>query len=169
MTAMVLEDRMQAIYETHSGALQRTLLVWTYGDWQAAEDLMQETMLRAWRNLGKLNSDPQALGPWLFAVARRVAVDRFRARVVRPKESAPDQLERVCAPEEPYEQLLARDMIRGALAGLSEAHRAVLVHVYLLDQTIPETAAALGLPEGTVKSRVHYALRAVREALDTAA
>ena len=169
MTAMVLEDRMQAIYETHSGALQRTLLIWTYGDWQAAEDLMQETMVRAWRNLGKLNADPQALGPWLFAVARRIAVDRFRARVARPRESAPDQLERACAPEEPFERLLDRDTIRGALAGLSEAHRAVLVHVYLLDRTVPETAAALGLPEGTVKSRVHYALRAVREALDTAA
>jgi len=167
MTAIVLDDRMQMIYESHSGVLLRTLLNWTYGDWQAAEDLMQETMVRAWRNIGTLNLDPQTVRPWLFTVARRIAVDRFRARVVRPHEAGPDSLEHVTQPGEPFEQLLDRVTIRGALAGLSEAHRSALVHVYLLDQTVPEAAAALGVPAGTLKSRLHYALRAVRDSLDS--
>ena len=166
MTTMVLEDRMRTIYRTHSGVLLRTLMNWTYGDRQAAEDMVQETMVRAWRNIGTLNPDPQALRPWLFAVARRIAVDRFRAVAVRPKESDPTPMEQMCAPGEPYEQLLDRETVKGALAGLSPAHREALVHVYLLDQTVPEAAAALGVPAGTVKSRVYYALRELRAALD---
>jgi len=166
MTAMALDDRMQTIYESYSGVLLRTLLNWTYGDWQAAEDLMQETMMRAWRNIGTLDLDPQTVRPWLFTVARRIAVDRFRARVVRPREAGPDCLEHVTESGEPFEQFLDRVTIRDALAGLSEAHRSALVQVYLLDQTVPEAAAALGVPAGTLKSRLHYALRAVRGALD---
>jgi RNA polymerase sigma-70 factor, ECF subfamily len=162
MVAMVLENRMQRIYDSHSGALLRTLLNWTYGDWQAAEDLMQETMVRAWRNLDTLNTDPQTLRPWLFTVARRIAIDRFRARLTRPTETEPDPLEHVVERDEPFEQLLDRETIREALRGLSEAHRSALVQVYLLDQTVPEAALVLGVPEGTVKSRLHHALRAVR-------
>jgi RNA polymerase sigma-70 factor, ECF subfamily len=166
MVAMVVESRMQKIYDSHSGALLRTLLNWTYGDWQAAEDLMQETMVRAWRNLETLNTDPQTLRPWLFTVARRIAIDRFRARLIRPAETEPDRLEQVADPGEPLEGLLHRETIRAALHGLSEAHRAALIQVYLLDQTVPEAAVALGVPEGTVKSRLHHALRAVRARLE---
>ncbi|HEV2635922.1 MAG TPA: sigma-70 family RNA polymerase sigma factor [Actinocrinis sp.] len=166
MTATALDDRMQTIYDCHSTALLRTLLNWTYGDWQAAEDMMQETMMRAWRSLDTLNTDPQALRPWLFTVARRIAIDRFRARVARPAETESDPLDQVVEPHEPFERFLDRDTINGALRGLSEAHRDALVQVYLLDQTVPEAAVVLGVPEGTVKSRLHHALRAVRAAME---
>ena len=154
--------RMQSIYDLHSAALLRTLLNWTYGDWQAAEDLMQETMVRAWRHLETLNADPETLRPWLFTVARRIAIDRFRARLVRPLESEPEALEEAVEPAEPLVQLLDRATVVGALRELSEAHRATLVEVYLRDRTVPEAAAVLGVPEGTVKSRLHHGLRAVR-------
>jgi RNA polymerase sigma-70 factor (ECF subfamily) len=156
---------MRAIYDCHSTALLHTLLNWTYGDWQAAEDLMQETMLRAWRHLETLNADPVTLRPWLFTVARRIAIDRFRAREVRPPETEPDPLEQVAEPAEPLERLLDRETLLGALRELSEAHRSALVHVYVMDQTVPEAAAMLGVPEGTVKSRLHHGLRAVRSSL----
>jgi len=168
MTAVALDNRMQKIYDSHSRALLRTLLNWTYGDFQTAEDLMQETMVRAWRNLDTLNPDPQTLRPWLFTVARRIAIDRFRARLVRPAETEPDRLEHVAEQDRPYEQLLDRELLREALLGLSEAHRSALIQVYLLDQTVPEAARALGVPEGTVKSRLHHALRAVRATLERA-
>lgn len=156
---------MRAIYDCHSTALLHTLLNWTYGDWQAAEDLMQETMLRAWRHLETLNADPVTLRPWLFTVARRIAIDRFRAREVRPPETEPESLEQVAEPAEPLERLLDRETLLGALRELSEAHRSALVHVYVMDQTVPEAAATLGVPEGTVKSRLHHGLRAVRSSL----
>jgi len=157
--------RMQTIYDLHSAALLRTLLNWTYGDWQAAEDLMQETMVRAWKHLETLNADPQTLRPWLFTVARRIAIDRFRARVVRPPETEPEQLDEAVDPAEPLERLLDRTTVVGALRELSEVHRTALVQVYLMDRTVPEAAAELGVPEGTVKSRLHHGLRAARAAV----
>jgi RNA polymerase sigma-70 factor (ECF subfamily) len=160
------DERMQAIYDRHAAAILHTLLGWTYGDWQAAEDLLQETMVRAWRHLDTLNQDPDTLRPWLTTVARRVAIDRHRVRAARPPESEPEPLDHVVEPTEPYEQLLDRDTLRNAMRSLSPAHRTALVQVYLLDQTVPEAANALGVPEGTVKSRLHHALRHVRAALD---
>jgi RNA polymerase sigma-70 factor, ECF subfamily len=157
--------RMQAIYDLHSAALLRTLLNWTYGDWQAAEDLMQETMVRAWRHLDTLNTDPDTLRPWLFTVARRIAIDRFRAKLVRPPETEPEALEEAVEPAEPLERLLDRSTVVGALRELSEVHRSALIEVYLRDQTVPEAAAVLGVPEGTVKSRLHHGLRAARAAV----
>jgi RNA polymerase sigma-70 factor (ECF subfamily) len=154
--------RMQAIYDLHSAALLRTLLNWTYGDWQAAEDLLQETMVRAWRHLDTLSTDPDTLRPWLFTVARRIAIDRFRTRLVRPPETEPEALEEAVEPAEPLERLLDRATVVGALRELSEVHRTALVEVYLRDRTVPEAAVVLGVPEGTVKSRLHHGLRAVR-------
>jgi RNA polymerase sigma-70 factor, ECF subfamily len=158
-----LSQRMQTIYDLHSAALLRTLLNWTYGDWQAAEDLMQETMVRAWRHLETLNADPQTLRPWLFTVARRIAIDRFRARLARPPETEPEALEEAVEPAEPFTRLLDRATVVSALRELSEVHRTALIQVYLMDRTVPEAAVALGVPEGTVKSRLHHGLRAVRE------
>ena len=155
--------RMRTIYHLHSAALLRTLLNWTYGDVQAAEDLMQETMVRAWRHLETLNTDPQTLRPWLFTVARRIAIDRFRARVARPPETEPEALDEAVEPTEPFDRVLDRATVVGALRELSEVHRTALVQVYLMDRTVPEAAAVLGIPEGTVKSRLHHGLRAVRE------
>lgn len=156
------DERMQKIYTAHSTALMRLLLKWTLGDWQAAEDLMQETMMRAWRHLDSLNPDVDALRPWLATVARRAAMDRYRARGVRPAETEADPLDTLAEPSRPLDQLLDRDELRGIMTGLSAAHRAALVEVYVRDQTVPEAAVVLGVPEGTVKSRLHHALRAVR-------
>lgn len=164
-TTSALDHRMRTIYDHHAGALLHTLLNWTHGDWQAAEDLMQETMLRAWRHLETLDADPHTLRPWLFTVARRIAIDRFRAREVRPPETEPETLEQLAEPAEPLERLLDRETLLGALRGLSEAHRSALIQVYLMDQTVPEAAATLGVPEGTVKSRLHHGLRAARTSL----
>jgi RNA polymerase sigma-70 factor (ECF subfamily) len=155
---------MQAIYDLHSATLLRTLLNWTYGDWQAAEDLMQETMVRAWRHLDTLNTNPETLRPWLFTVARRIAIDRFRAKLLRPPETEPEALDEAIESAEPLNRLLDRNTIVAALRDLSDVHRSALVEVYLRDRTVPEAAAVLGIPEGTVKSRLHHALRAARAA-----
>jgi RNA polymerase sigma-70 factor, ECF subfamily len=160
--------RMRTIYDLHSAVLLRTLLSWTYGDWQTAEDLMQETMVRAWRNLDTLNTDPETLRPWLFTVARRIAIDRFRSKLVRPLETEPEGLEAAVEPAEPLERLLDRSTVVSALRELSEVHRSALVEVYLKDRTVPEAAAALGIPEGTIKSRLHHGLRAARAAVGSA-
>jgi RNA polymerase sigma-70 factor (ECF subfamily) len=156
------QERMRILYQVHADALVRALLHWTKGDRQAAEDLMQETMLRAWRNLDALYADPVSLRPWLITVSRRIAIDSLRARAARPVETASDDsFEWLVAPD-PFEQVLNRELIHKLLAGLSAEHRNVLLHVYIHDLTVPQTARILGVPEGTVKSRLHSARAAVR-------
>jgi RNA polymerase sigma-70 factor, ECF subfamily len=77
---MLAEARMRELYDLHAGPLYRYLMSLTFGQRQAAEDLVQETLLRAWRNLDSLNADIKTLRPWLFTVARRIAIDASRAR-----------------------------------------------------------------------------------------
>ena len=160
---------MRVLYQIHSEALVRSFLYWTYGDRQIAEDLMQETMLRAWRNLDKLDRDPVALRPWLMTVARRIAIDMLRAKGARPAEVADNWSEWLVEAPEPFGPVHDRRVIEAVLRELSEEQRTVLVHVYIFDKTVPQTARELDIPEGTVKSRLHYALRALRASLSTPA
>lgn len=159
------EERMRLLYEVNEAALMRSLVGWTCGDRQAAEDLVQETMLRAWRNLHVLHEDPRSVRPWLLTVSRRLAIDLLRARAARPTEVEDTPLEWIPETAEPYEQVLDRAVLRDALAGLSATHRTVLTQVYILHRPVRQAAQVLGVPEGTVKSRTHNALRALREAL----
>jgi RNA polymerase sigma-70 factor (ECF subfamily) len=158
---------MRALYEVNASSLLRTMIGWTRGDRQAAEDLVQETMLRAWLHLDILHDDPRAIRPWLLTVSRRLAIDSRRARASRPTEVADDDesLTQIAGVAEPFEQVLDREILREALHGLSAIHRAVVVQVYFLNQSIRQTAHVMGVPEGTVKSRTHNALRVLREQL----
>jgi RNA polymerase sigma-70 factor (ECF subfamily) len=158
---------MRALYEVNSSPLLRTMLGWTRGDRQAAEDLMQETMLRAWLHLDTLHDDPRAIRPWLLTVSRRLAIDSQRARASRPSEveDGDESLPQIAGVAEPFEQVLDREVLRTALHRLSAIHRAVLVQVYFLNQSVRQTAQVMGVPEGTVKSRTYNALRAMREQL----
>lgn len=159
------EQKMRMIYDVNKTTLMRSLLGWTQGDRAAAEDLVQETMLRAWRHLDILPDDPRSVRPWLLTVSRRLAIDMLRARSSRPTEVEDDPLESMPVAAEPLEQVLDRQVLRTALASLSATHRAVLTQVYFLHRPVRHAAEVLNVPEGTVKSRTHNALRALREAL----
>lgn len=159
---VVARERMRQLYQEHAKPLHQFLLRLTFGDRQVAEDLLQETLLRAWRKRDVLPTDPEAVRPWLFTVARRIAIDAARARRVRPTEVGGTDLTAVAGEDDAIERLLATQLIRQAMTNLSAEHRAVLVEIYYHDRTAGETAAELGIPEGTVKSRVHHALRKLR-------
>ncbi len=158
---------MHAIYRTVAEPLYRYLLRLTLGDRETAEDLLQETLLRAWRNIDRLPADLESARPWLFTVARNHAIDIARARKVRPVELSTMDVSRIAAPADAVEQLVAAETVRRALLTLSEEHRVVLVELYLREASAAEAAARIGIPEGTVKSRAHYALRFLRATLDT--
>lgn len=162
-----VEERMRALYEVNSPSLLLTVLGWTRGDRQAAEDLVQETMIHAWRNLDSLRGDPRATRAWLLMMSRRLAVDSARDRATRPVEVGieDEPVAHIPGGVEPYEQVLDREVLRLALRELSAIHRAVLVQVYFLNRPVRQTAQALGVPEGTVKSRTYNALRALRRQL----
>ncbi len=157
-------DWVRAVYAEHGAALLGYVTRLT-GDRGQAEDLVQETLVRAWQHAGGLAADPRPLRPWLFTVAARLAVDARRARRARPAETGPEALRVLAAPDE-LDRALQAWQVAEALAALSPAHRAVLVQTYYRGRSVAEAAAVLGVPAGTVKSRVYYALRALRLGLE---
>jgi RNA polymerase sigma-70 factor, ECF subfamily len=157
---------LRLLYEQHAGPLLMFVLRLTGGDRQRAEDIVQETLLRAWRNAHKLGAQGQAsLRPWLVTVARRIAIDDYRSDSARPAEIYDRELEGFPSADE-SDRVLQMMTITDALRTLSHAHREILVETYFRGRTVPEAAEALGLPLGTAKSRVYYALRALRAALE---
>jgi RNA polymerase sigma-70 factor (ECF subfamily) len=165
LPAQLADDRMQALYSAHARALYRFLLRLTFGERAAAEDLLQETLLRAWRHLDGLTADVETLRPWLFTVARRIAIDAARARRARPAEVAVLDLGALPSRDDPIEAMLTVQTVRQALNLLSPEHRGVLIEIYFRGRSAREAATVLGIPEGTVKSRAHYAVRFLRTAI----
>lgn len=158
-------ERMRQLHEAHARPLYRYLLTLTFRDSQAAEDLLQETLLRAWQRIDDLNPDVTTLRPWLMTVARHIAIDKARARRCRPVETGMVDLATVPSTDDPCESVLSRQVIAAAMRQLTPEHREVIFQVYFRGQSCVDTAKLLGIPEGTVKSRAFLALRALRRAM----
>jgi RNA polymerase sigma-70 factor (ECF subfamily) len=153
------------MYESCGPALLNYLLGMTRGDRYRAEDILQQTLMRAWRH-------PEARGPdgrwsrtWLFAVARNIAIDHLRAQQLRLVELGDHAILDRPSTEDSYERMLGSAEVRAALEALPSRLRDVLVELYLGEQSVNEVAARLGIPAGTVKSRTFYAMGALREEL----
>ncbi|MFM9918542.1 sigma-70 family RNA polymerase sigma factor [Lacisediminihabitans sp. H27-G8] len=153
---------LRTLHDEHAPALWR-YVVWLTGDRHFAEDVVQETLMRAWRRPQVLDQSDHSARSWLFTVARNLVIDDRRSAHTR-HEIASEQL-----PERPADDdtdaLLDAWLVSDALTTLSTDHRLVVIHAYYLGLSTAETARALEIPEGTVKSRLHYALRALRLAL----
>ncbi|GIJ48183.1 RNA polymerase sigma factor SigL [Virgisporangium aliadipatigenens] len=162
---------MRAIYDTHAAGILRYLLRLTLGDRELAEDLLQEVLLRAWRNIRHLPGESDGLRPWLYTVARNVTIDAGRARQSRPREIYLTDIASLAAADEVsgdiVERMVAVQTVRAALPDLTPEHRNVLVELYYRGSTTAEAAERLGIPEGTVKSRTFYALRALGAVIGT--
>jgi len=163
------EQAVAAAYNAHGAELYRYVLR-GLRDPGAAQDVVQETFLRAWRAADRYDPDLASLRVWLFAIARNALLDHVRACGARPWQGMladDEQVERVApAVEDGTERLLHGWVVEEALHRLTPEHRAVLVETYLRDRAYAEVAAELGLPVGTVRSRVFYALKALRLAMD---
>lgn len=159
------EALLRALYHEHGAAVLAYATRLT-GDATAAQDVLQETLIRAWRHPEALAADRGPVRPWLFTVANRIIIDRARHDAARPKEVA----ERPTLPPVQHDhadRLVESLRMYEALRVLSEPQRAVVVEVYFQGRTISEAAAALDIPDGTAKSRLYHALRRLREHLGT--
>lgn len=155
-------ERLAALYDAHAGPVWRYVVHLT-GDRAGADDVVQETLLRAWRTPRILAQDPATTRSWMFTVARHLVVDDVRSARRRREIVVDDVPERAQA--DATEALFEAILIEEALAALTAEHRAVVIRAYFGGLTVAEMAAELEIPEGTVKSRLHYGLRALRLAL----
>jgi RNA polymerase sigma-70 factor (ECF subfamily) len=153
---------LRALHDEHAAAIWRYVMRLT-GDSAFAEDIVQETLLRAWRRPSVLDQSASSARAWLFTVARNLVIDDRRSARARHEFGADPLPERVAADQ--TDAVLDSWLVADALAGLSPEHRAVIVCAYYQGRSVAETAVALDIPAGTVKSRLHYALRAMRLAL----
>jgi RNA polymerase sigma factor (sigma-70 family) len=153
------------LYRRYRGPLLLFVLRLTAGDRQQAEDVVQETMVRAWRQVGRLDLTEPSLMPWLATVARRIVIDEQRRKPARPSEMGGRMVDKPPATHDETEGLLRKVLVAEALQALSAAHREALNETILSDRTVNEAAEVLGIPVGTVKSRVYYALKALRVVL----
>lgn len=153
---------MRVLYDEHAAALWRYAVRLT-GDRARAEDVVQETLLRAWQHPEVVDDTERSARAWLFAVARNMIIDERRSARFRREsdsldvEGAPEH----AAPDE-VNAALDRLLLGDAMTQLSAEHRAVIRRSYYLGWTTAQIAADLEIAEGTVKSRLHYAVRALR-------
>jgi RNA polymerase sigma-70 factor (ECF subfamily) len=153
---------LRALYARHARPLLAYVERLVGGDRQRAEDVVQETLLRAWQHSGDLTVD--GARPWLFTVARRLVIDGDRSRRTRPVD-APAETAVDMSTSDDVDVALDACLLADALRALSPAHRQVLVEGFYRGRTAQEIADHLNIPNGTVRSRMFYALRALRLAL----
>ncbi|NUS72678.1 MAG: sigma-70 family RNA polymerase sigma factor [Corynebacteriales bacterium] len=164
------DERAERFIAELYAAYARPLLAFvsrlTGGDRGWAEDVVQETLLRAWHNEEKLRAGGENMfRPWLMTVARRIVIDEQRRRSSRPAETDDAQLERVPTEGDTSEAVVNSITVDAAMRQLSDSHRQVLIETYFRGRSVTEAADVLQLPPGTVKSRVYYALRTMRQTL----
>jgi RNA polymerase sigma-70 factor, ECF subfamily len=155
------ERDVQEAYAAHSGELYGFAMR-SLGDSGLAEEAVQETFLRAWRAGERFDPQIGSLRTWLFAILRNVVIDLGRARAVRPRVAEGGVEPSV----EPLEEALLAWQVEEAMRRLGEDHRRVLIETHYRGRPYAEVAEELGVPEGTVKSRVYYGLRALRVVLE---
>lgn len=156
-------DAFEVFFERYRGLIHRTAYGLT-GDTQAAEEILQDTFIRAYRHRHSLRLDMSPI-PWLHRVALNLCYSRLGRRRLdcEPMPDGTSEL-RDAAPEpaEHAEREELRRTIRTGVAALAPKHQSVVVLYYLHGMSLQETAETLGIALGTVKSRLHYALHALR-------
>jgi len=156
------DAQLARLHDLHAGPLYGFALSLTFGDHYAAEDVLQEVFVRAWRHLDQHDDvDPATFRPWLYTVARRLVIDRLRARGARPNEVMLADAASIPSDQDAEAGVLSTIVVREALSRLPGQQRRILIELYYNGLTPSEVAELLDLPIGTVKSRTHYAKQAL--------
>jgi RNA polymerase sigma-70 factor, ECF subfamily len=163
---------VRAAYTAHGPELYRFALR-QLGDGGAAQDVVQEVFLRAWRATDSYDPQLASLRTWLFAIAHNVVVDEVRRFAVRPWQRALTDGSDLDGRElggrgetAAEERLVDSWVVEEALRRISAEHRTAIVQTHLRGRPHDEVAAELGIPVGTLRSRVFYGLKALRLAME---
>jgi RNA polymerase sigma-70 factor, ECF subfamily len=161
-------DAFAVLFDRYRVPVYRAALALT-GDPGASEEVLMDTFGRAYTHRGRLRTDISPL-PWLHKVALNLCYSRLGRRRL-PREPVTEIVaERLvdggAQPDTSAEWTELRQIVREGIAGLTAKHQAVVILYYLEGRSLQETADALDLPLGTVKSRIHHALRDLRVRLN---
>ena len=158
---------VRAAYAAHGAELYRFALR-QLGDGGAAQDVVQEVFLRAWRAVDSYDPRLSSLRTWLFAIARNVVVDEARRFAVRPWQRTLTEGQGADVPGVVGidEAVVDAWVVEEALRRIGEDHRSAIVQTHLRGRPHAEVAAELGIPVGTLRSRVFYGMRALRLAVE---
>jgi RNA polymerase sigma-70 factor (ECF subfamily) len=161
-------DALATAYDSYGG-LAYALAARVMGVSSDAEDVVQESFLALWRQAPRLDAR-RGLRSYLMTIVHNKAVDRLRQKGRRPEavlnEDAPFKAPENEAPAEVVEKASEAGEVRAAMAGLSEDQRTAVEMTYFLGMTINDAAEKLGIPVGTVKSRLRLALGHMRRRLE---
>ena len=159
-------EQVREAYRAHSGELFG-FACRSLGDRDGAEEAVQECFLKAWRSRDSFDPALGSERTWLFAILRNVLVDMARSDSRRPAGTPLEQSsDRIPSAEQPFERAMLAWQVEEALRRIGERHRQIVIETCIRGRPYAEVAAALGVPEGTIKSRVYYGLRAMRDAME---
>lgn len=160
----LLEDTLRALHALYARPLFDFALR-LCGNRERAEEVVQDALLRAWQHPEAVDGSRGSPRAFLFTVVRNSVIDGWRRDGARPRSSDPGQLEALGVPDE-VERAVEAWGVADAMRRLTFEHRQALHHAFFLGHSVEQSAAAIGIPAGTVKSRTYYALRALRAALE---
>jgi RNA polymerase sigma-70 factor (ECF subfamily) len=155
------------LYRTY-GPRVKAYMMRQGADAATAEDLAQETLFTVWRKASLYKADKGSVATWIFAIARNMRIDRLRREV--PWQALPEGEDEQVSDDTPADEVLSERehqvRVRAALAQLPLEQHEVVSLSYLDGLSHGEIAARLGLPLGTVKSRMRIAYQRIRAALE---
>lgn len=159
------QEGVEQLHERYAGPLY-VFALRLVGDREGAEEVVQDTLLRVWRNGDRFDPGRGSLDTWVFTIARNRATDMLRRRAARPQAATPLEDAPTTPTDADVDRVIEAWVLGEALQALSPEHRDAIVEVHYRGRTVRETAELFGLPEGTVKSRVYYGLRNLRLLLE---
>jgi len=160
------EAALRGVYDDHASELFSFALR-SLRDRGLAEEVVQEAFVKAWRSREKFDEGRGSLRTWLFAITRNLIIDAVRARNSRPAAAkSPENRRETEAAEDHSEAALRGMLVSEALESLSEDHRFVINEIYYRGRKYSEVAEEIGVPPGTLRSRVYYALKSLRLVLE---
>ncbi|MFG1918568.1 sigma-70 family RNA polymerase sigma factor [Micromonospora sp. NPDC048898] len=162
----VAGERLRELLAAHRGPLTRFVKGLISGQHHNAEDVVQETLIRAWRHIDRVPEGDDDSRRWLFTVAHHLVIDQVRRRKARPVEVFTAlTVDRATVGDQTASAAVANDSFLSALRRLGPAHRRVLHDIYVRNLSAQEVADQMQVPVGTIRSRLHYATRSLRLAV----
>jgi RNA polymerase sigma-70 factor, ECF subfamily len=178
-------NNLRVLYDLYGAEIFRFCLR-LVGDRGLAEEAVQETFLKAWRARDRWEAELGSVRTWMYSIARNVSIDLLRSRSIRPQlphvmvdltdrspnrqssgwESGGPQARGQQSQRDAYDDVLDGWMLEEGLRRLRDDQRYAIVETYVKGRSYSEVAQELGVPDGTIRTRVFYGLKALRLALE---